>query len=100
MRFTFEVGDGQKCRVEFYRDPLFGTLTITADGRLVAFKDPAQLSTHFSFEFRKRYEFAVGEAEKHQVAIEHERPWLLGGLREHTYRVFVDGQLAEECRGY
>ena len=100
MRFSFEVGDGEKCRVEFYRGPLFGAMTVTANGKLVVFKDPEKLSTHFSLECVKRYEFSVGEKERHEVAIEHERPLLLAGLRPHKYRVNVDGKLVEEHHGF
>jgi hypothetical protein len=100
MRFSLEVGDGEKCRVEFYRGPLFGAMTVTANGKLVAFKDPEKLSTHFSFEYVNRYEFSVGEHEPHEVAIEHERPWFLGGLRRNQYRVYVDGKLVEGHYGF
>lgn len=100
MRFAFEVGDAEKARVEFYRNPWVGTMRITADGQQVAFVDPAQLSTHFDFRWVKRYMFVVGRTERHEVTIEHERPTLLGGLRPNMYRVFVDGQRTEEHRGY
>lgn len=100
MRFAFQVGGAEKARVEFYRNPWIGTMRVTADGQQVAFVDPTHLSTHFNFEFVKRYTFAVGKAERHEVTIEHERPVLLSGLRPHVYRVFVDGQKTEEHRGY
>jgi hypothetical protein len=48
----------------------------------------------------KRYEFRVGQQESHEVAIEHERPWFFGGLRRNTYRVYVDGKLAQEHYGF
>lgn len=97
MRFAFEVGDAEKVRVEFSRNPWIGTMRITAGGRQVAFVDPTRLSTHFDFKWVKRYTFAAGG---HEVTIEHERPTLCGGLRPNTYRVFVDGQKTEEHRGY
>ena len=100
MRFSFEVGKGEKCRIEFYRGPLFGGVTVTANGKLVAFKDPEKLSTHLSFDLVKRFEFSVGENEPHEVTIEHERPRFLGGLRRHKYRVYVDGKLVEEHYGF
>jgi hypothetical protein len=100
MRFSFEIGKGEKCRVEFYRGPLFGAVTVTANGKLVVFKDPEKLSTHFSFGLVKRFAFIAGEKEPHEVSIEHERPRFLGGLRRNKYRVNVDGKLVEEHYGY
>jgi hypothetical protein len=47
----------------------------------------------FSTEITKRYEFGVGQAEKHAVTIEKTRKLLLAGFRPSTYRVLVDGQL-------
>jgi hypothetical protein len=100
MRFSFEVGKGEKNRIEFYRGPLFGGVTVTANGNLVAFTDPEKLSTHLSFDLVKRFQFRVGENEPHEVSIEHERPRFLGGLRRHKYRVYVDGKLVEEHYGF
>jgi hypothetical protein len=100
MRFAFEVGDGEKARVGFYRNPWIGTLRITADGQQVGFVNPTRLSTHFDFKWVKRYTFVVGQVERHEVTIEHERPVLVGGLWPNEYRVFVDGRMTEERHGY
>jgi hypothetical protein len=48
----------------------------------------------------KRYTFVVGQGERREVTIEHERPVVLGGLRPNKYRVFVDGQMTEMHQGY
>ena len=100
MRFSFQVGKAEEYRVEFNRSPFFGKVTVTANGKLVAFTDPKKLSTHFSFELVKRFEFSVGETERHDVVIEHERPQFLGGLRRHKYRGYVDGKLVEDHYGF
>jgi hypothetical protein len=57
-------------------------------------------STHFGFTLKRRHQFVVGKDEKHQVAIEKERPLIIAGVRPQTYRVFVDGQLIHEQSGY
>jgi hypothetical protein len=75
-------------------------MRITADGQQVAFVDPTRLSTHFNFKWVKRYTFVVGQGERHEVTIEHERPVMLGGLRSNMYCVFVDGQMTEMHQGY
>jgi hypothetical protein len=100
MRFELEIGDQEKNRIELYRHPWRGTLRITLNGQLVASKSPWSFFTHFNFQFVKRYEFTVGGKEKHQVTIEHERPLLFGGLRRQKYRLYVDGQLAEQHYGF
>jgi hypothetical protein len=100
MRFAFETGDGEKSRVEFYRNPWIGTTWIAADGEQAAVANPMHLSTHFDFKWVKRYTFVVGQMERHEVTIEQERPILLGGLWPNKYRVFVDGHMTEEHRGY
>ncbi len=100
MQFALEIGNQEKTRIEFYRNPWGGTMRITANGQTVTAKSSRDLSIHFNFEYVKRYEVTVGKQEKHQFAIEHERPRLLGGLRPHTYRVYVDEQLVEEHHGF
>jgi len=80
-------------------DPVFGKMTITANGRVVGSRSPAQLSTQVALECLRRYTFVVGEQEKHEITIEHERPRWGGGFRRNTYLVFVDGRLAEEHFG-
>jgi hypothetical protein len=100
MRFSFDVGNGNKSHIDFYRGPIFGAVTITANGKLVAFKDPDKLSTHLSFELVKRFEFTVGDRERHDVMIEQERPRLFGGVRRNKYRVIIDGKLLEEHHGF
>lgn len=100
MRFSLEVGDAERHRIEFHRGPMLGGVTITANGRVVGERSAAMPSTHFNLDMVKRYELTVGTNEPHQVAIEHERPRFLAGFRRQTYRVFVDGRLAAEHYGY
>src|SRR5580704_3535527 len=100
MRFTLDVGNQEKSHIELYRNHCSGRMRITVNDRLVAQKSPWTFSTHFNFEWVKRYELTVGEKEQHQVVIEHERPFLLAGFRRQKYRVYVDGQLAREHYGF
>ena len=100
MRFAFEGGDAQRYHVEFHRSPWIGTMRIMANGQSVAFVDPTHLSTHFDAKRVKRYTFAVGRVERHEITIEHRRPILLGGLLPNDYCVFVDGHMTEKHHGY
>jgi Fas apoptotic inhibitory molecule (FAIM1) len=85
--FWFDVGHQERHRVEFSFSRSWGRLKIKVDGSVVV---SDQLM--FSFKLTKRYEFTVGQAEKHLVAIEKKRSALFGGIIPSTYRVFIDGQ--------
>jgi hypothetical protein len=100
MKFVLEIGDREKSKVEFSRNWFTGAMKILVDGLRVAHQSPLSPATHFAVKLKRRYEFEVGEAEKHKVVLENERPLLLAGVRAHTYRVFVDGHLVHEQSGY
>ena len=42
----------------------------------------------------KDYRLVVGDAERHQVLIRKERPWLVAGFRQQVCHVLIDGQPA------
>lgn len=93
MKFTIQISEGS--HLEFRREPWFGSLRITVDGRPVIERSGPQM--WFGFEPVKRYELHAGSR---KVLVEHERPLLFGGLRPHDYRVFVDGQIVHKQHGY
>lgn len=94
MQFSFMVGVNEKHQVDFSFDQFIGNLEIRIDGQ-PAVKDFRMLSLSLT----KRYEFTVGEHEKHQVAIEKKRKLFLAGLRPQQYRVFIDGNLVQTYEG-
>jgi len=100
MKFVLEIGDKEKLQVDFSRNWFTGAMMILVDGRRVAHQSPLSPATHFGVTLKRHYKFEVGKAEKHTVVLEKERPLLLAGVRAHTYRVFVDGQLVYEQNGY
>jgi len=100
MRFTLEVGDREKSKIEFCRNYFTGALRALVDGRRIALQSPFSPFTHFSFTRKRHYEFSVGKTETHEVVLEKERPLLIAGFRRQTYRVFVDGELVHEQNGY
>jgi hypothetical protein len=100
MRFTVEIGDKERSRIEVYRNWFTGTFHILADDKVVAQRRPLSLFTHFNVQMVRRYEFVVGHMERHNVVVTHERPIFVAGLRPQTYRVFVNGQLVHEQSGY
>ena len=94
MQFSFTVGTGEQHRVEFSFDQFAGNLEIKVDGQPVV-KDFRM----FSLFLTKRYEFTVGVQEQHQILIEKKRKLFLAGFRPQTYRIFIDGQLAQTYEG-
>ena len=96
MKFSFDVGKTEKCRVEFSRNPFSGRVTVTVEpGESVAMREPKIPSTRL-----RRYEFIVGNQEKHEVVIEIERPLLCADFRRQKYRVLVGDLLVEEHYGF
>ncbi len=118
MKFSFEVGQGEPHRVDFFWGQMFGTLQIKIDGKIIdeksftlfsptSFTAPLDVPDDEKLKFGiievllvEKWSFEVGIYEKHNVRIEKQRTKLLAGLRPHTYRVFIDDELFEEHRGY
>ena len=122
MKFSFEVGQDEKHQIDFQWSKWLGVARIKVDGTLIqksrplAFSELAQLGALHGMGGPARYlsrtatgyaglpmtrgwQFEVGDQEKHAIRIEKERPVVLAALRPHNYRLFVDGQLADEHRG-
>ena len=122
MKFSFEVGQTEKHQVEFQWSKWLGVAKIWVDGTLIqksrplAISEMAQLAVMRGIERKasflthtvrgqaglqmiRGWEFEVGAQEKQAIRIEKERPVILASLRPHTYRLFIDGQLANEYRG-
>jgi hypothetical protein len=86
MHFRVEVGLTEMHMIGFSFNPWFGKLAITVDEEPVV----TDLLT-LSFTRSKRYEFPVGERERHVVRIEKIRERLVPAVRRQTCRVSVDG---------
>jgi len=85
--FWFDVGREERHRVEVAFSRMTGRLTIKVDGAVVTSERML-----FSFRLTRRYEFTVGQAEQHAVAIVKRRALMFGGILPSTYEVFIDGQ--------
>jgi hypothetical protein len=96
MEFAIEVGENEKTRVAFSRSWWTGAVRITANDRVVAGRSPWRFSTHFSLNRLTRFEFTVGERERHHVVVEHERPRAFGGMGNQKFKVYVDDPLVQE----
>lgn len=88
------VGITEPHRVDFSFDQLGGRLEIKVDG--VPVVDEVRT---LSASLTKRYDFVVGVAEKHHVAIEKKRKLLLAGVQPQLYRIFIDGHLVQTYEG-
>jgi len=94
MQFSFMVGINEKHQVDFSFDQMIGNLQILVDGQ-----PKVRDLRMFSLSLSKRYEFEVGQAERHQVVIEKKRKLFLAGLRPQRYRIFIDGNLVQTYEG-
>jgi hypothetical protein len=119
MKFSFEIGDAEQHRIDFSWNQLIGTLRIKVDGELIM-KDVTLMSpvgwsgspvassdekwnvldSGCEVQLVNKWEFEVGNAERHGIRIEKERAKVVAGLRPQKYRVFVDGRLINEYEGY
>ena len=101
MEFLFEVGETEKTRVGFSRNPVTGRVTLTVNGESLTLASPWNPATHFSWALTQAYQLTVvGNQEKHEIVIVNERPRLLAGLRRQRYRVLVDGSPVAEHYGF
>ena len=88
----FEVGDTEKHRVKFHRDPWFARMAVTVNGEEVSLLGPWSPAAHFTFRKSvKRHEFTVG---KEEVANGTSRPperacCLRSGATLHTTHTCV-----------
>ena len=88
------VGVTEPHRVDFSFDQFGGRLEIKVDAL------PVVNELHvLSVKLTKRYDFVVGIAEKHHVAIEKKRKLLLAGFQPQQYRIFIDGHLVQTYEG-
>jgi hypothetical protein len=94
MQFSFEVGFEEKHVVHLDYNQMVGLLSISVDNREVV-----REQRMFSLSLVRKYEFVVGDNERHSVSIEKHRKLFLAGVRKQKYRVYVDGQLIREYEG-
>lgn len=90
MRITIEVGEREKCRVEYKFNQLLGTLVITVDNQTV--KKSVRLVNEPVLEV---HVIRVGKMEHNEVRIEKERKQLLG----HRSRLYVNNRLVNVFSG-
>ncbi|MEU7923454.1 hypothetical protein ACGFIP_27815 [Micromonospora zamorensis] len=91
MKLNFDVGVHERHEVTFSFNKFWGGLSILVDGRPVH-----QELRVLSVDLVKRYEFTVGQDERHAVLIEKERKLFLAGFRPQRVRAYVDGRLVAE----
>ncbi|WP_067509774.1 hypothetical protein [Actinoplanes sp. TFC3] len=92
MLMTFDVGTGERHRVEFRFDKFWGGLSIKVDG-----VDVVSTVQFLSVDLVKRFEFVVGHEEQHRVLIEKHRQRLMAGFRPQPVYAYVDGELVAQA---
>lgn len=89
LEFAFRVGQSEVHTVRFSFSQLSGMVRIWVDDKIV--KRDLRLLSLSRF---KDYRLMVGDAERHDVLIRKERPWIAAGLRQQVCHVIIDGKLA------
>lgn len=89
LEFEFRVGEAEVHIVRFSFSQVWGTVRIWVDDRVV--KRDLRLVSLSRF---KDYRLVVGNAERHEVLIRKERPWVAAGFRQQVCHVFIDGKAA------
>lgn len=86
MKFTIEIGENEKHRIEYNFNQLIGRLVVTVD------EQPVKKSVRLLNEpILEVHVFVVGQYEQQEVRIEQERKQLFG----HRNRVFVNNRLVK-----
>lgn len=90
MKFTLEVGETEKHRLEYNFNQLLGSLVIRVDEK------PFQQSVRlFNEPVHEVHVVVVGQHEKYTIRIEKQRKPLFG----HRSRVFVNNRLLKVVDG-
>jgi len=89
LEFEFRVGEAEVHVVRFSFSQFWGTVRIWVDSKIV--KRDLRL---LSFSRFKDYRLVVGDAERHEVLIRKERPWVAAGFRPQVCHVLIDGKPA------
>lgn len=91
MKFSFEVGETEKHRVEFNFNQLRGTLLISVDNK------PIRRATRLLNEpIHEVFDFMVGDAERMPVRIEKKRKPLFGSRNV----LYVNNRLTRVVEGF
>ena len=94
MQIDFEV-EGKP--VQYFRDATTGSSEIrTPDGPL-EIDSPLSLGTHINLTLKREKTVMLYG---HAVTVEKVRPLLFAGFRKSIYRIFVNGQIVAEQRGF
>jgi len=94
VELTFEV-DGTP--IKFSRNWFTGRCTLNTGTEDEVLQLPWNPFTHFSLKLSRRWRRSV---KGHDVVIEKDRASLAAGVRPQTYRIFIDGKLVQEQRGF
>lgn len=83
--------------IEFRRNWFTGQATLNVSGRSVALQSAPDFMVSLSSPLTKVWRQQVAG---HDLSIEKLRPRLLSAFRPHEYRVFIDGQIVYDTKGY
>lgn len=93
MEIWFEVAHRPAL---FRRDATTGRAELIIDGQTITLASPLNPFTHFRIGTSKKWTRSI---DGRSVEIVKDRPMLVGGIRDNTYTIFVDGREVASAKG-
>lgn len=93
MEIDFPIGN---VSAKLRRGWFLGGMKPVAPTESVWLQRPLQLSTHFSLRLDRSWQRTISG---HRIRIEKIRSLLVAGIRPHSCRAFVDGELVGDAHG-
>ncbi len=93
VQLMFEI-DGKPA--EYRRNPNTGRADLIVGDQVIPLQSPYSLGTHFDFKTRRAVKRTV---DGHDIEVVKLRPRAVGGLRENTYTISVDGRVIAAATG-
>ena len=94
MEIDFSIGD---VPARLKRSWFLGAMKIETPGEAVWLQHPFHLGTHFSSRLAQAWDRSIGG---YLVRVEKVRPLIVAGVRPQEFRIFVDGNLVANARGF
>lgn len=100
MNFKVILGDTEKTHLIVQRNWITGSLFYLENGDMKSLKSTVNASASLTMTLKKTFEFVVGTNEKHKIRLERTRPLIFGGIRPHSYELFVNDELIQSYKGF
>ncbi|MCZ2720653.1 hypothetical protein O1D97_03085 [Marinomonas sp. 15G1-11] len=100
MNLTVALGETEKTNLIIQRNWITGSLFYVENGEMRSLNKPTHSERSFLISRKQTFEFTVGLDEKHNIRLERIRPLVFGGVRPHSYEIFVNDELIKSYKGF